>query len=160
MQTTEKQATDVDVILNRFIAQQEGGTGANLAEVPNEKFLHGYSMGALTYSAVYFFAMSDSFFSWLSIISALVFFPALLILPFFARRRAWQNHHWQSYTEFEHTQKSWDRAGWYGLITTFALLYFAYRFAYAPVLRSFLPDGKDQLEQTKQELQDLQELLD
>ena len=89
-----------------------------------EHFLKGYSWSALVYNVFYYFAMKDWVFFGISILCSIVIFalPVLLILPFVARRRAWQMRTWDDFSHFQDTQKKWDRTSIYGLILAVMLI--------------------------------------
>jgi len=150
---------DIDSIFSQLLAKEKGEVIPDAKpDEPDEKFLRGYSMGALVFSTIYFWAMGDSIFLWVSVVAAILFFPVLFVMPFVARKRAWQKHHWQNFAEFRATQQRWDKAGWYGLAAVVIFLFLAYQFVFAPLLNSLFPGGLGQLNDTKQELIDLQDL--
>jgi len=92
---------------------------------PDEQtaFTHRYSLAALIWQFVYYFAMGDGLLAWLSIGCSVIFVfaPLLLILPIWARRRAFQSHRWSGFSEFYWAQKKWDRSALWLLVATVAL---------------------------------------
>ena len=122
-----------------------------------ERFLSGFSLAALVYSFVYFRAMKDRVFTWLGLFSSLVFLPGLVIMPFMARRRAWQSREWISFNEFKASQKAWDKAGFYGLLFLLISGYLFLRISY-PIFESLLKQNSTS-DNPAQQLQDLQNNL-
>ncbi len=82
------------------------------------RYLRRYSPAALIFSVFYFAAMKDWLFAIASIICSvtIVLLPGLLILPIFARRRAYGYKNWASFEEFQEVQISWDKSAIYSLV--------------------------------------------
>ncbi len=133
---------------------------------PNEqaRFTNGYSWGAVVYSFLYFQAMKDQLFAWISLVCGLSGFllPVYLLLPIWARRRAYSRRQWLSYSQFQVVQERWDKAALYGLVIMVIAFYFATRWLYStltPLVNSFAPGGlkgnpTEQIQQIQQNLQD------
>lgn len=133
-----------------------------------EKFVKRYSFGALVASVFYYAAMRDKLFIWLSILCSVVFLlsPLLLIMPIWARRRAYVSRSWQSYGEFEHVQRQWDRAGICALALVILLIYLMFRILTPVLLNGFkqinpnlYPSSGNYLEQLQQTEDDLRQTL-
>lgn len=106
--------TQLEKLLEQFPELNRNATSPE----EQEKYLKGYSWSALVYNVFYFFAMRDWLFVGISIVCSIVIYliPVLFILPFFARRRAWEKRGWKDYAEFSETQKQWDRSSIYGIV--------------------------------------------
>jgi hypothetical protein len=115
---TEIEQSELDKKVNAVIAANEGYAEIELSLEQQQKYLSRYSFSALVCSAVYYWYMKDKVFFWISIVSSLLFFPILFILPLLARQRAWKMHEWRSFGHFESVQKKWDRASIYVLVIT------------------------------------------
>lgn len=89
---------------------------SGLNEQQQQVYIKRYSPSALILNAVYYFAMKDFVFGWLSFASAVIFMfsPIILLLPFAARRRAYKAREWHSFNHFYSVQRHWDRyAYWF-----------------------------------------------
>ena len=143
--------------LDGIIAQNEG---VPMTPEQQESFLHGYSWGALVYGFFYFIAVGDQPFAWLSLVLSLSVYlaPALLILPFFARRRAWQHCHDQDFARFYRKQRQWDRRAIYGSIALVVVFYILYRMLIGQ-LSTINQGGSDQstIDQLQQSVNELQQ---
>ena len=148
MQTTPEIQEQIDHIL------MQGGSSTQFSGIQKQKFLSNYSLGAMAFGCFYFFRVKDPFFGWLSLIFSLSFFlaPCLLILPFFARQRAWDRYPEQDFQSFYRVQKTWDRNAGYGLVALVIILLLTYH-----TVIGLLPKG-NALPDTQQ-LQDSVQLL-
>ncbi len=123
-----------------------------------ERYRRGYSWAALVFGYFYFRSMRDQLFAWLSLIAALslVLSPVLLLLPFWARRRAWAQRDWLDYNEFATVQKKWDVAALIGLAVLLFVAYFSYQASSG--LMNALLKNLDPLRQSGQPIDPSQEL--
>lgn len=120
---TNPEPSLIDQKLNAIIAQQEGYGPVDPTPEEQEKYLKKYSLSALVFSIVYFWQMKDKGYFWLSIISSVVFFPIIFILPIYSRRRAWQKRKWRSFNHFLLVQKKWDDYAIVGLIVSIVVFF-------------------------------------
>jgi len=102
----------------------------------DEKYLHGFSFAALSFSAIYFYAMGDKLFALASVVGGVFFPPTLFILPFFARVRAWRMRKWYDFSEYKKIQKMWDAAGLYGIILLVLVFYLSFQFFVIPLFHN------------------------
>jgi len=118
VEPTVKQTVDFQKIIDQNAHPDPGLTPEEQA-----KFIHRYSFAALIWQFIYYFAMGDGLLAWLSIFCSVVFIfsPLLLILPFWARRRAYDSHEWSGFPEYYSVQKKWDRSAVYITIIGFVL---------------------------------------
>lgn len=143
--------------LSEIVAKEKGYETA-MSPFEQEKFLKGFSIGALVYGPVYFALMGDSLLSWISVIGSLFFPPIALVLPFFSRRRAWQKRKWLDFAEFKFVQKKWDMAGIYGFIILILVFYLSIQFVILPLVNSMIP-ASTTTDSLQQEVNDLQDLM-
>lgn len=115
--------TKIDSKFNAIIAEKEGYSPIDPSPEEQEKYLSRYSLSALFFSVVYFWQMKDKTFFWFSILSSLIFFPLIFILPIFSRRRAWKQRKWHSFNHFLLVQKKWDSYAIYGMIISIVAFY-------------------------------------
>ncbi len=156
---TEIEQSEIDKQMNAIIAQNEGYAEVEPSLEEQQKYLSRYSFSALVCSAVYFWYMKDKVFFWASVLSSVLFFPILFILPFMARQRAWKTHEWRSFSHFQSVQKKWDRASVYVfIISIFAIFLVSY---YEVRLISSLlnTNGINDINDAKQLQQDLEQTL-
>lgn len=152
----------------RTILDTETYPTTNTTPELQQRFLNRFSFGALVFNFAYFFAMRDRLLAWLSLFVTIVFIfsPLLLVFPFWARRRAYQSRPWQSFGQFEHIQKKWDRAGVWALVVVILLFYLLFRLLTPLLLNGFqqinpeLLNGNSdnyvqQLQQTENDLQQI-----
>lgn len=118
-----------DQAFKKVLAQENYWPSQEPSSEEQEHFLSGFSWGAFVYSYFYFRAMRDPTFGVLSALAVLSFIllPVQLILPFLARRRAWEKREWVSYWHFKEVQQKWDRAALVGCLFIFVSGYLFYR---------------------------------
>lgn len=153
----EQLSAEAQKQVEAIIAEAKGIPTIEIPKEEQEKYLRGYSVAALVFSFFYFRAMQDRLFMWLSIIFSVSLFPLLLVLPFPARQRAWENGNWQSFQEFKTAQQKWDRAGWYGFIVFIIISYLFLRIS-AGFFQSLLVQNSTSSDPTQQ-LKDLEQSL-
>jgi hypothetical protein len=141
--------------LQHLIAEAKGVSIQEPSPEEMERYLRGYSFGALVWSFFYFRAVKDNLFVWLSVIFSFTIFPALFVLPVFARRRAWAMGGWLNFNDFQNTQKKWDKTAVYGGILLIILSYVFLRQS-ASVFQSLLKQNSTSTN-TVQQLKDLQQ---
>ncbi len=128
---------ETEAKIEQIIAGKDGYEVVDCTPMEQERYLNKYSFSALIFSIFYFQYMKDRAFFWLSIMSGVLFFPALFFLPFFARRRAWKQQEWQSFNQFMAVQKKWDIAAIYGTII-FALVFSAVAYYELRLISNFI----------------------
>jgi hypothetical protein len=138
--------------LTAAIAQQEGYSAEEPPKEDKMRFFEWFSLGALVFGPIYYIAMRDRLLTWLSVLAVALVFPLIVILPFFARRRAWETREWQGFNQYAATQKKWDRAGWWVLAGTLVLAVLLWNMVVSPALDGF---GADPYQAQK----DLREIL-
>jgi hypothetical protein len=102
----------------------------------DEKYSHGFSFAALSFSVIYFYAMGDKLFALISLVGGVFFPPTLFILPFFARARAWRMRKWYDFSEYKKIQKMWDAVGLYGIILLILVFYLSFQFFVMPLFQN------------------------
>ena len=135
MQGGKGENPDADDIPPEVLAKVRTLTGQpESGEIPG-----GFSWAGLVYGPFYYWAMRDWLFVGLSTVASLLVYtlPGLVVLAFFARRRAWFSKKWESETDYWRTQKSWDRSAIVGAIFSGLLLYFVSRYMYATLSSTF-----------------------
>lgn len=154
MDNQQKIDVKIDQALNEAIVQNDGG--AQLNPDDEDKFRRNYSLAALVFGPVYFAAMNDGFFTALSILFSLTFFPLLFILPFYARNRAWKLHRWSDIGTFIKIQKMWDKFALYFSILSVIVIILAFKFVALPLIQSAMTTlngaGLNDLKQNYQQL--------
>lgn len=153
---------DIDLKLQTLLAQEKGLPVVQPSSTEQEKYLSGYSWSALFYNYFYFRAMEDKEFAWLSAIAGLTGFlaPILIILPFFARRRAWERRQWQGFTHFQSVQRTWDRSTIYSGVFILIAFYALYKIALSsimPLLHSIDPTGANSTTLSPQTIEQLKQ---
>lgn len=158
MQTNNGQP-DLEAKMNEIIAEEEGYGEVDPTPEEQERYLSKYSFSALVFSAFYFWYMKDKVFFWLSIITSILFFPIMFILPFLARRRAWKEREWRSFGQYLSVQKKWDKAAIYGTVI-FILVFFCLGYFETKLINNYLnSSGVQNMNDVKQLQDDLQNTI-
>ncbi len=113
----------------------------------------GFSLGSLVYGPVYYYAMKDWPFFWVSLIATLTVYGTPLLIPmaFYARARAWERKVWDSGELFASTQRRWDRSAIVVGILGLLFLYVATRFVASSLETTFGTNDPNQLLQQVQD---------
>lgn len=106
----------IDQIFHQAVAKNKGYEIGVFSEEEKARYLNGFSMGAFIFGLFYFWNMRDRLLFWLSFLGNLFVPIVILILPFFARRRAYELRQFEDFSEFKYVQSRWDTAGWIGLL--------------------------------------------
>ena len=152
---TPQEQAQIQLIMNNAQAEDAG-----VSAVSPET---GFSVAALAYGPVYFWAMGDKPFAFLSLVCMVVIWlaPGIIVLAFLARRRAWESKPWRNVIEFNAAQKRWDQSAWFVLIITVVALVLSYHYL-KPLLTSSLEgagfgsgsSASDQLKQAQSVIND------
>lgn len=156
---TNPEQSIIDAKLGELIAKEEGYSPVDPSLEEQELYLNKYSLSALVFSTIYFWHMKDKAFFWLSILTAIFFFPLVFVYPAFARSRAWKQRKWHSFNHFALVQKKWDNAAIYYVVLTIILFSVITYFEVKLITGYLNSAGIENLNDAKQMQQELQSIM-